>query len=432
MATATAYAPKLPGFDVPLDYYHGNRGAVPGSEEALRVDTPEPEKPEAMEEDDDEDDDDDEPLTEERKQYLLDKMDEEERADYDAADDEEKEDILIDADHEDKLDNADDEINISAERAQYLVSKMDEVERAEYDTANEGSKHVLLIMKNISVDVEKEEDKTKDEQAGSKDADANSPPKRQFPSAVVEDEWKSNTVTLRERAMMTFIDLITDKPDWNTKVHDETIVAKWKTEAQALPAEAVPGGFSDAMFDYVIAELRDKAKVFEEYGGVVSVFDAAAVVFKQDVLTADKELHEALKAAVKPLEDVPDKDKDWHPGSNEQVLDLVHPSLWPLVYGKTHVLRDRTIALDDALKSITAGEVIAVPKLKLGKETSWGVPEEGRLFSNKFQWLPAEVTLDGDKAKIASYINNLHPVQHAELYPIIERLVERVGGIGTH
>ncbi|KAJ0398565.1 hypothetical protein ATCC90586_010361 [Pythium insidiosum] len=36
---------------------------------------------------------------------------------------------------------------------------------------------------------------------------------------------------------------------------------------------------------------------------------------------------------VSVLEDVPDEQKDWHPGSNNQVLDLVHPSLYCCVYG---------------------------------------------------------------------------------------------------
>ncbi|KAJ0398563.1 hypothetical protein ATCC90586_010359 [Pythium insidiosum] len=35
---------------------------------------------------------------------------------------------------------------------------------------------------------------------------------------------------------------------------------------------------------------------------------------------------------VSVLEDVPDEQKDWHPGSNDQVLDLVHPSLYCCVY----------------------------------------------------------------------------------------------------
>ncbi|WP_457824674.1 DUF4246 family protein, partial [Staphylococcus aureus] len=47
-------------------------------------------------------------------------------------------------------------------------------------------------------------------------------------------------------------------------------------------------------------------------------------------------------------------------------------------------------------------------------------------FSNKFQWLPCDVELDPDTgaARIASYINNLHPREHARLYPIIEKFIE--------
>jgi hypothetical protein len=36
--------------------------------------------------------------------------------------------------------------------------------------------------------------------------------------------------------------------------------------------------------------------------------------------------------------------------------------------------------------------------------------------SEKFQWLPSEVSISKDgKAKFESYINNLHPEQHKEL-----------------
>ena len=31
---------------------------------------------------------------------------------------------------------------------------------------------------------------------------------------------------------------------------------------------------------------------------------------------------------------------DWHPRSNEQVLDLVHPSLYPFVYGMLTLCQD--------------------------------------------------------------------------------------------
>lgn len=44
---------------------------------------------------------------------------------------------------------------------------------------------------------------------------------------------------------------------------------------------------------------------------------------------------EKLLAAVVPLEAVPDSEKDWHPSSGGLVLDLIHPYLYPIVYGRT-------------------------------------------------------------------------------------------------
>ena len=49
----------------------------------------------------------------------------------------------------------------------------------------------------------------------------------------------------------------------------------------------------------------------------------------------------------------------------------------------------------------------------------------GHYVSNKFQWLPCDVKVDGGRATIDSYINNLHPVEHAALYPVIERFIEK-------
>ena len=46
-------------------------------------------------------------------------------------------------------------------------------------------------------------------------------------------------------------------------------------------------------------------------------------------------LKQSIRELAQKLEDVPDELKDWHPGSNGQVLDLVHPSLYCLHIGKS-------------------------------------------------------------------------------------------------
>lgn len=72
-----------------------------------------------------------------------------------------------------------------------------------------------------------------------------------FPLAI-DRSWVSMGVTLRELRMLAFMDQITDKPEWEAKVFDETIVSRWRAEADARPTEADGDVFmSKAMFDYV-------------------------------------------------------------------------------------------------------------------------------------------------------------------------------------
>lgn len=247
-----------------------------------------------------------------------------------------------------------------------------------------------------------------------------------FPCPVLGEEWKSNSVTLRERAMMAVIDHLTDKPGWEDKVFKKNITAKWRAEALAM-------GFTDKLFNFVLAELKDKAALFKKNGGVTSVCDGAAAVFKTDT-ALDDAITQRLKAEVAKLENVDEEHKDWHPGSNEQVLDLVHPSLWPLVYGKTRILKDRELTIADALDAWGSGEVVPKVEAPLRKERTWGFDyETDRLLSHDFQWLPAEVDIVDGKATFASYINNLHPEEHAEMYAVLETLVEKVScgeGVG--
>src|SRR4051794_10342539 len=110
------------------------------------------------------------------------------------------------------------------------------------------------------------------------------------------------------------------------------------------------------MADWIIAELRYKAENFKK-SGAVKVYEGDVV--KSDIAVSSS-TQAALQAAVKELEDVPENYKDYHPGSDGKVLDLVHPSLFPLIYGRSRILSDRIIGLDDCIESCGAGQVIPV------------------------------------------------------------------------
>ncbi|GAM84742.1 hypothetical protein ANO11243_027430 [Dothideomycetidae sp. 11243] len=235
-----------------------------------------------------------------------------------------------------------------------------------------------------------------------------------------KNDWKfghaslidyANGVLVRERKLCQAMNLLTDKPDWRRKVLDVEICRRWRGEIVMEEG----AGFSDRMFDFCLAELRDKAAVNTDTG-IVRVLDDRFAVAKSDTIVA-KDLQEALKKTVpRLLEAVPAAQKDWHPDSNEQVLDLVHPSLFPLVFGRSKILSNRTSTLDSCLRDLGEGETFEPDMTAKGIDKS--------LLSSKYQWLPTDFEFSPNGVRVKSYINNLHPVHHRDLYPLIERLVD--------
>ena len=119
------------------------------------------------------------------------------------------------------------------------------------------------------------------------------------------------------------------------------------------------------------------------------------------------------------LESVPDKEKDWHPGSNCQVLDLVHPSLYCFRIGSIRILRsvEDTSSVSDPVREYSAWDYFDDrPSLK------------GDMFrSEDFQWLPTDFEIsDSGDVKALSYINNLHPVKYRPLRGTITSVLQRL------
>ncbi|MFJ4870079.1 DUF4246 domain-containing protein [Streptomyces sp. NPDC088757] len=197
--------------------------------------------------------------------------------------------------------------------------------------------------------------------------------------------------TLRELQMMRCSAHIRAKPGWFDKRNDADVVARWTREAVAQ-------GLTEAQVRYVLDELAHYAALRDERTGVeVSGVDG---VWQSDTLV-DEELRSRLREAVRVLEEVPEAERDWHPGSGGQVLDLVHPSLFCLVR-----------------------EVSGAPERAwLNPTTSYSKHE----FSERFQWLPTDVEVSGDGAAVfRSYVNNVHPENHRELAAVLPDLFARM------
>lgn len=160
--------------------------------------------------------------------------------------------------------------------------------------------------------------------------------------------------------------------------------------------------------------------------GIVTALDFDCKVVYSDHTLSQKDA-EDLSAAVAPLENVPEKFKDWHPDSNDQVLDLVHPSLYPLIYGRTKVLRKGNVGIENCVAHTGKGDTVPFPTPEETVQNEWMYEFGGSdvVWSGRFQWLPSDIAFTGtDSVKFTSYINNLHPY-HTSLYCAVERVIAR-------
>jgi hypothetical protein len=128
----------------------------------------------------------------------------------------------------------------------------------------------------------------------------------------------------------------------------------------------------------------------------------------------DDETKIALQSSVARLEAESGGRKDWHPGSDGKVLDIVHPSLFPLMYGKSKFLREGKVPLKTCSQHSGSGDTVPAVDFSGYKHAS----DE---YSTRHQWLPCDVSVDdAGNAHITSYINKLHPDGHQELYAATE------------
>ncbi|MFI5866480.1 DUF4246 domain-containing protein [Streptomyces sp. NPDC051546] len=197
--------------------------------------------------------------------------------------------------------------------------------------------------------------------------------------------------TLRELQMMECSSHLRAKPAWFDKMKDPDIVARWTQEA-------VEQGLTGAQMRYVLAELGHYAALRDARTGIeVSAVDG---VWQSDTLV-DEELRSRLRDAVRVLEEVPEAERDWHPGSGGQVLDLVHPSLFCLVREASG-----------------------------GPGRAWQNPTNHYSkyeFSERFQWLPTDVdVIDDGAVAFRSYVNNVHPEAHRALANVLPDVLARL------
>ncbi|KAL6695078.1 hypothetical protein J3F84DRAFT_38399 [Trichoderma pleuroticola] len=227
--------------------------------------------------------------------------------------------------------------------------------------------------------------------------------------------WYTTALLSRELCMMKAVEEITNMPGWCDDVRHAHIADKWKKEILGLDwgNYLSYADFTPSMADLCIDELKLKADMYEKTG-LIPVLDSAACVIKSDKLVPDALKRELSLGRQKLFESMSDGDRP----RGEFTIDLIDPSTCPLMYHRSRILPDRSIDLTNCLEACGQGDILLTP---------WDPKKRGKrynLIDASCQWLPCDVIVDETgKAKINSYINNLHPIEHADLYTTIEKFI---------
>ncbi|KAJ2175113.1 hypothetical protein GGH16_000954 [Coemansia sp. RSA 560] len=241
-----------------------------------------------------------------------------------------------------------------------------------------------------------------------------------------------------EKRIRSMSGAIRGKDDWITNMASPEIRAHWTREAKEQ-------GLTECEIDYVFDELNHYAAL--HVSGSSIKLSAVENVWMSDSLI-DADITQELKRYVAVLENVPEKDRDYHPNTNNQVVNLIHPSLYPLIYARSRFLSQPILSPAAAVDLNMFGQfpgsfkqwkedIEKVWKDEQGKSIFYlpsankrtnHMPQgsSGPFTSEKFCWLPTEFRVHDDGAvTIESYINNLHPVKHAAFYPTIARIFSK-------
>ncbi|KAJ2752581.1 hypothetical protein GGI19_003729 [Coemansia pectinata] len=211
------------------------------------------------------------------------------------------------------------------------------------------------------------------------------------------------------------------KSDWIDVINDADTRTSWAAEAKAKE-------LTDIEFAYVLDELVYYASLHPP-GSNVRFSAADGVWFSGTFI--DTETTNELKNYATILESIRDRQKDWYPNDRSCVLNLIDPSLFPLIYSRSKLCHQSDTSPQAALKLEDVGEfpgsldewrraLSVTEEREPDHYLPTGVRQYGCYSSDKFSWLPSEFRVDDNGAvTIESYINNVHPVRHAALYPII-------------
>lgn len=214
-----------------------------------------------------------------------------------------------------------------------------------------------------------------------------------FPSPYdTKDPQQRKAIELR---IMSASQFIREIKGWRKNLRNEKMLENWKEKA-------IDNGLNPSEFTAVLEQLKYIDNLATESIDV-GVVDGTRLA--DDLIS--KELKNEFVKTVEALLDKSEK-KDYDPGTDDLVVNLLDPSLYCSISGVTRIT-DFDLDVENCLLNLGKGKPKATKR-------SGPAPVV-------YQLLPAEFHVNKTgQVKINSYINNLHPTIDANLYSLIERV----------
>ncbi|KAK6335894.1 hypothetical protein TWF730_003268 [Orbilia blumenaviensis] len=270
--------------------------------------------------------------------------------------------------------------------------------------------------------------------------------KKPYPHALDLDKFHFSDLHARELSLRSASLDFRDLPDWTQKLKDKSFVANWLRDRQNADfglfsddngdddngdGNESKHGFKDPRYKPLVWGRDDVTMWFNELAGYkhyvrrlqkqgVNIEPDVEAVWRLDAPVGE-DVRGRLVDAAATLENIPEDQKLWRPSSfpscsclspdhtdHGGVLDLLDPSMWPIIYGRTI--------------NITNNFPIEDPQ---SQPQPYSSRSAKRAMNPFYSWLPSEFTIspDGKSTKISSYINNLSSPHHEALfYPILEKV----------
>ncbi|KAJ8328649.1 hypothetical protein O5D80_003121 [Batrachochytrium dendrobatidis] len=212
--------------------------------------------------------------------------------------------------------------------------------------------------------------------------------------------------TLVEMRYIQYLQCILCKPMWWIDITNQHIVEQWR--ADSLGQNISPSTFNLALEQLGVFVKQLVCNGSDGFGTIVPGPVEQTYILDNGI---PDNVYTRLMTNVSDLEH----------GSNHNTGQMVHnlidASMYSVVYGQTMIA-----PLDIRLKYTTMVpcDILLSTRLVSNVPIINGNPE---FISSKFQWLPSEFRVEQDgSVTINSYINNLNPIWHRDMYKCIAKI----------